>query len=213
MPVSSGGSPQSDLTVALADHPVRALRHGSAKGSHAPPVSRRRSVVLPYGRNLPARKRPASTDTVTARRVLVDGLAATLTLRAGKRACAAAPAGQHPPRRGVPPPRRGRAGLVPDQPGRPAAPGGTTRAIPYRAHFPRPAKTPSSSTRCCSQRPSGAGPNRTCWTRSPGGRPDEFSQYALFAAVAYIRAAASRAGVPVRQACQDLAQRPDHPAP
>ena len=42
---------------------------------------------------------------------------------------------------------------------------------------------------------------------------DDFWQYALFAAVAYIRAAASRAGVPVRQACQDLAQHPGRPAP
>jgi hypothetical protein len=42
---------------------------------------------------------------------------------------------------------------------------------------------------------------------------DDFWQYALFATVAYIRAAASRAGVPVRQACQDLAQRHGHPAP
>jgi hypothetical protein len=42
---------------------------------------------------------------------------------------------------------------------------------------------------------------------------DDFWQYALFAAVAFIRAAASRAGVPVRQACQDLARRPDHPPP
>ncbi len=42
---------------------------------------------------------------------------------------------------------------------------------------------------------------------------DDFWQYALFAEVAYIRAAASRAGVPVRQACQDLAPRPGHPAP
>jgi len=42
---------------------------------------------------------------------------------------------------------------------------------------------------------------------------DDFWQYALFAAVAYIRAAASRAGVPVRQACQDLTQSPGHPAP
>jgi hypothetical protein len=42
---------------------------------------------------------------------------------------------------------------------------------------------------------------------------DDFWQYALFAAAAYIRAAASRAGMPVRQACQDLAQRPGHPAP
>ncbi len=39
---------------------------------------------------------------------------------------------------------------------------------------------------------------------------DDFWQYALFAAVAYIRAAASRAGVPVRQAGQDLAQQPGH---
>jgi hypothetical protein len=36
---------------------------------------------------------------------------------------------------------------------------------------------------------------------------DDFWQYALYAAVAYIRAAASRAGVPVRQVCQELAQR------
>jgi hypothetical protein len=42
---------------------------------------------------------------------------------------------------------------------------------------------------------------------------DDFWQYALFAAVAYIRAAATRAGAPVRQACQDLAQSPGHPAP
>jgi hypothetical protein len=41
----------------------------------------------------------------------------------------------------------------------------------------------------------------------------DFWQYALFAAVACIRAAASRAGVPVLQACQDLTQSPGHPAP
>ena len=42
---------------------------------------------------------------------------------------------------------------------------------------------------------------------------DEEVAGSFFAAVAYIRAAASRAGVPVRQACQDLAQRPGRPAP
>ncbi len=42
---------------------------------------------------------------------------------------------------------------------------------------------------------------------------DDFWQYALFAAVAYIRAAASRAGVPVSQACQDLAERPGRRTP
>jgi hypothetical protein len=41
---------------------------------------------------------------------------------------------------------------------------------------------------------------------------DDFWQYAMFAAVAYIRATANRAGVPARQACQDLAQRPGHSA-
>ena len=40
----------------------------------------------------------------------------------------------------------------------------------------------------------------------------DFWQYALFAAVAYVRAAASRAGVPVRQACEHLAGHPGHPA-
>jgi hypothetical protein len=42
---------------------------------------------------------------------------------------------------------------------------------------------------------------------------DDFWQYAMYAAVACIRAAASRADVPVRQACQDLDERPGHPAP
>jgi hypothetical protein len=34
---------------------------------------------------------------------------------------------------------------------------------------------------------------------------DDFWQYALYAAIAYIRAAATRVGVPVRQTCQELA--------
>jgi hypothetical protein len=42
---------------------------------------------------------------------------------------------------------------------------------------------------------------------------DDFWQYALLAAVACVRAAASRAEVPVRRACQDLAQRSGDPAP
>ncbi len=42
---------------------------------------------------------------------------------------------------------------------------------------------------------------------------DDLWQYAMYAAVAFIRAAASRAGVPVRQACQDLDERPGYPAP
>ncbi len=37
---------------------------------------------------------------------------------------------------------------------------------------------------------------------------DDFWQYALLAAVAYVRAAADRAGVPVREACSVLSGRP-----
>jgi hypothetical protein len=44
------------------------------------------------------------------------------------------------------------------------------------------------------------------------GRQNAKLQYAMYAAVACIRAAASRAGVPVRQACQDLNERPGHQA-
>ena len=39
---------------------------------------------------------------------------------------------------------------------------------------------------------------------------DDFWQYAFLAAVLYVRAAAGRAGVPVAQACQELAGRVGH---
>jgi hypothetical protein len=42
---------------------------------------------------------------------------------------------------------------------------------------------------------------------------DDFWQYAMYAAVAYIRAAANRSDVPVRHACQELDERPGNPAP
>ena len=41
----------------------------------------------------------------------------------------------------------------------------------------------------------------------------DFWQYALYAAIACIRAAADRASVPMREACQQLAQHPGYPAP
>ncbi len=40
---------------------------------------------------------------------------------------------------------------------------------------------------------------------------DDFWQYALYAAVAYVRASAGRAGVPARQVCHELAQRAGSP--
>ena len=42
---------------------------------------------------------------------------------------------------------------------------------------------------------------------------NDFWEYALYAAVAYIRAAASHSGVTVRQSCQDLAPGRGNPAP
>jgi hypothetical protein len=42
---------------------------------------------------------------------------------------------------------------------------------------------------------------------------DDFWHYAMYAAVAYIRAAAGRAGVPVRQACRDLDESPGDQTP
>jgi hypothetical protein len=40
---------------------------------------------------------------------------------------------------------------------------------------------------------------------------DDFWQYAMYTAAAYLRAAANRAGVPARQACQELTRRPARP--
>ena len=42
---------------------------------------------------------------------------------------------------------------------------------------------------------------------------DDFWQYAAYAAAAYIRAAADRAGVPVRQICQELYERSGQSTP
>jgi hypothetical protein len=47
----------------------------------------------------------------------------------------------------------------------------------------------------------------TCW------QTGDLWQYAMYAAVACIRAAADRADVPVRQACQELDESPGHPVP
>jgi hypothetical protein len=79
-------------------------------------------------------------------------------------------------------------------------------------HIPRPAKhkAPVRDPRAAALR-GGTDPDlleEVAWWQI-----DDFWQYALFATVAYIRAAANRAGAPVRQACQDLAQHQHHPAP
>jgi len=94
----------------------------------------------------------------------------------------------------------------------PLAPGGTTRALLPETTFRGRQNTKLQyAVLVAAALHGGTEPDlldEVAWWQT-----DDFWQYALFAAAAYIRAAASRAGVPVRQACQDLAQRPGHPAP
>ncbi len=162
---------------------------------------------------MPARKRPVPEDAVTARQILLAGLARDADIF--ELVSELAPL--HPRDNTFP----GEVFL------RLAAdaldwcgPAGPTRC-PWRDYAsgscPRPpsaaGRTPSSSTQCWPQRPLHGGTEPDLLDEVAWWQADDFWQYALFAAVACIRAAASRAGVPVRQVCQDLTQSPGHPAP
>ena len=173
----------------------------------------RRSVVLPYRRDMPARKRPTPEDAVTARRVLLDGLArdgdifelvselaplhprdntfpGEVFLRLAADAldwCGAS--------RADPLPLEGLRG----------------RFLPECTFRGRQDKKLQYAVLAAAALHGGTNPDlldEVAWWQT-----GDFWQYALFGAVAYIRAAASRAGVPARQACQDLAQRSGDPAP
>ena len=173
----------------------------------------RRPVVLPYRRDMPARKRPTLEDTVTARRVLLDGLArdADIFELAGELAPL------HPRDNTFPGEvvlRLAADALDWCEASR-ADPlsleGLRERFLPECTFRGRQNKKLQYAVLAAAALHGGTDPDlleEVAWWQS-----DDFWQYALFAAVAYIRAAARRAGVPVRQACQDLAQRPGHPAP
>src|SRR5712691_30472 len=131
---------------------------------------------------MPARKRPAPEDTVTARQTLLDGLARDADIFE----LASELSALHP-----------RDNTFPGEVFLHVAADaldwcGASRPDPLLLEGLRERFLPERTFR---------------------GRQNHKLQYALFAAVAYIRAAASRAGVPVRQACQDLAQHPGRPAP
>jgi hypothetical protein len=102
--------------------------------------------------------------------------------------------------------------VVRGKPGRTAAPGGTARAVPIRGRLPRTAER-QAPVRCPGRgsRPRRAEPDLLDEVAS--WQTDDFWQYAMYAAIAYIRAAASRAGVPVPKACEKLDERLSHPAP
>ena len=160
---------------------------------------------------MPARKRPTPQDAALARRILLDGLArnSDISELAGE--------------------------LAPLHPRNDTFPGevflhlaadaldwcGASRAEPLALEGMRDRFLPECAFRgrqnhklqfailAAAARRGGTEPDlldEVAWWQT-----DDFWQYALYAAVAYIRAAAGRAGVPVRQACQELAQRPGTP--
>ena len=163
--------------------------------------------VLAYGLDMPARNLPTPEDAATARRILLDGLA---------RECEIAElAGE----------------LAPLHPRNNTFPGevfldvaadaldwcGASRADPLALDGLRERFLPELTFRgrqnkklqfailAAAALRGGAEPDlldEVAWWES-----DDFWQYALYAAVAYIRAAAGRASVPVGQVGQELAQR------
>jgi hypothetical protein len=170
-------------------------------------------MVLPYGRDMPARKRPAPEDTAAARQILLDGLAHDVDIF--ELVSEAAPL--HPRDNTFPGEvflrlaadaldwcGASRAGPLPLE-------GLRERFLPECTFRGRQNKKLQYAVLAAAALQGGTEPDlldEVAWWQS-----DDFWQYALFGAVAYIRAAASRAGVPVRQACQELARRPGHLAP
>ncbi|MBV9207756.1 MAG: hypothetical protein JO037_20670 [Actinobacteria bacterium] len=161
---------------------------------------------------MPARKRPTPEDTVTARHTLLDGLARDADIF--ELISELAPL--HPRNNTFPGEvfltlaadaldwcRASRADPLPLE-------GLRERFLPECTFRGRENKKLQYAVLAAAALHGGTDPDlldEVAWWQS-----DDFWQYALFAAVTYIRAAASRAGVPVRQACQDLSQRSGDPA-
>jgi hypothetical protein len=173
---------------------------------------RTRLSVLVYCRDMPGRKRPAPDDAMTARHALLDGLARDADIFEVL------------------------SELAPLHPHNDTFPGevfldlaadalewcGASRAEPLPLEELRGRFLPECAFRGRQNAKFQYAVLAAAGTHG-GTEPDllddvalweadDFWQYAMYAAVAYIRAAASRAGVPVRQACQDLDERPGHPA-
>jgi len=170
-------------------------------------------TALVYRRDMPGRKRPTAEDAVTARRVLLDGLARDADLVDVLSGLAAL----HPRNDTFP----GEVFL------RLAADAlewcGASRADPLPLEGLRERFLPEATFRgrrnaklqyaVLAAAAVHGGTEPDLLDEVASWQTDDFWQYAMYAAVAYIRAAASRADIPVRQACQDLRERPGHPAP
>lgn len=158
-----------------------------------------------YGRIMPAARRPAPDDAEAARRILLTGLAggAALADLVGEIEAL------HPRNNTFP----GEVflGLAADA----LAWADVSRAVPLPLEGTRERFLPEFSRRGRDRRKlqyavlaaaavhGGAEPDlldEVAWWQA-----DDFWQYALLAAVLYVRVAADRAGVPVAQACRELA--------
>jgi hypothetical protein len=170
-------------------------------------------AVLVYRRDMPGRKRPTPEDTMAARRMLLDGLARDADIFEVLRELAPL----HPRNDTFPGEvflhlaadalqwcRANRAEPLPLE-------GLRERFLPETAFRGRRNAKLQYAVLAAAAVHGGAEPDLLEEVAS--WQTDDFWQYALYAAVACIRAAASRAGVPVPRVCQDLFQRPDHPAP
>ncbi len=166
-----------------------------------------RGSVLPYCLGVPARKRPTPQDAVTARQILLDGIAADTELSVLESELAPL----HPRGNTFP----GEVFLhvaadALDWCGASRADplsleGLRERFLPEYAFRGRQNKKLQFAVLAAAALQGGAEPDlldEVVWWQT-----DDFWEYALYAAVAYIRAAAGRAGVPVRQVCQVLAER------
>ena len=170
-------------------------------------------TVLVYRRDMPGRKRPTPEDAVTARHALLDGLARDADIFEVLSGLAPL----HP--RNDTFPGEVFLGLAADAlewcGARRAEPlpleGLRERFLPEATFHGRQNAKLQYAVLAAAGLHGGTEPDLLDEVAS--WQTDDFWQYAMYAAVAYIRAAASRAGVPVRQACQGLDERSGHPVP
>jgi hypothetical protein len=174
---------------------------------------RPRSTALVYRRDMPGRKRPTAEDAMTARRMLLDGLARDADIFEVPGALAAL----HPRNDTFPGEvfLRLAAEALEWCGANPADPlpleGLRERFLPECTFRGRQNTKLRYAVLAAAAVHGGAEPDLLDEVAS--WQADDFWQYAMYAAVAYIRAAASRAGVPVHQACQELDERSGQPAP
>jgi len=159
-----------------------------------------------------ARTRPTPEDAATARRILLDGLTRGAQIFELLGELEPLHPATTPSRRGLPPPSRRCAGWCQASRTNPLQLEDLqAQFLPEPAFRGRQNKKLQYAVLAAAALHGGTEPDlldEVAWWQT-----DDLWEYALYAAVAHIRAAASQAGVPVRQACQDLALRRGHPAP